>query len=295
MPLVTLTTGSQTAIRALAFSPDGARLAWIRVGSPLVQLWIARESDAEREQRRWVWREQQADAAEARRQWFVAAFHLGLLIERAPDSAVLYRRRGDTRAEQGHWQEALADFTAAAAKKPRQPWHSYRRGMALLAADKEPAYRTLCGQLLRDFGNSKEAEAAAAVAALAVLRPEAVADVAALVRLAEAGAGKDRPATASAGETLGAALYRAGRHEEAAKRLGELAKVSVEGQFFLAMAYHQLGAADKARQCLAGAVKRMGEGVTAGTKAALPPSWPERVRWRLLRAEAESLLSAATK
>ncbi len=69
------------------------------------------------------------------------------------------------------------------------------------------------------------------------------------------------------------------------KRLGKVTGASVEVPLFLAMAHHRLGAADKARQCLAGAVKG----------AATPPSWQEQIRWKFLRAEAEALLSKTSK
>jgi WD40 repeat protein len=275
-PLAALTRGTSWQVRTLAFTPDGALL--VANGALDVRLWIARESPADREKRRWFWREQQADGAEAQRQWFAAAFHLGFLIGREPDSAALYRRRGDAYAEQGKWKEALADFLVAAGKEPMQAGHGYRRGLALLAAGDEAAYRTLCGELLRRFGDTEDAAAAAAVASLAVLRPDAVADIAPLVRLAEKAAGKGRAADL---ETLGAALYRAGRYADAVKRLGHGTGGSIEAQFLLALAHHRLGAADKARQCLAGAVKG----------AATAPSWQEQIRWKLLRAEAEALLS----
>jgi WD40 repeat protein len=112
-PLATLTTGYQSQIAALAFSPDGTRLLSGSALDPMVRIWIARESPAEREQRRWAWREQQADDAEAQHEWFAAAFHLGFLIDREPNNAALRCRRGLAYAGQGRWPEALRDFAAA--------------------------------------------------------------------------------------------------------------------------------------------------------------------------------------
>jgi Flp pilus assembly protein TadD len=59
-----------------------------------VRLWIARESPEDREKRRWFWREQEADNAEAEQRWFAAAFHLGQLLKDKPNDPDLNRRRG---------------------------------------------------------------------------------------------------------------------------------------------------------------------------------------------------------
>jgi hypothetical protein len=101
----------------VAFSPDGTRLT--TASDEGAGVWIARESDAERENRlrfrRSLWREQKAAAAETNCRWFAAAFHLGQMIRERPDEPVLYARRGWAYAAQGKWSLAADDFLRGAA------------------------------------------------------------------------------------------------------------------------------------------------------------------------------------
>jgi tetratricopeptide (TPR) repeat protein len=94
------------------------------------------------------------------------------------------------------------------------------------------------------------------VAWFCVLAPDAVADPKAAVRLAEAALaghpGSER-ARSDVLKTLGAALYRAGRFEEAIRRLDESIQTRGDGGdpkgfAFLAMAHHRLGHRDEAER-----------------------------------------------
>jgi tetratricopeptide (TPR) repeat protein len=183
--------------------------------------WIARESPADREKRRWFSREQQANSAEAAGQWFTAAFHLGHLIQRDSNNPDFYRRRGHAYAEQGKWKESLADFSRACELQQDDAWHGYRCGLALLAGGDEEGYRKACTRILQQFGKTWDAPTAAAVASLAVLRPDAVRqqDVDRLVHLADRVALKGKSDSALYLAISGAALCRAGTHEDAVKRL----------------------------------------------------------------------------
>jgi hypothetical protein len=82
--------------------------------------------------------------------------------------------------------------------------------------------------------------------------------------------------------TLGAALYRAGRHREAAATLAEADRLksgAPAALAFLALAEHQLGHADKARAALG----RLREVMKR-------PSWAADIQTRALLAETEALL-----
>jgi Tfp pilus assembly protein PilF len=108
-----------------------------------------------------------------------------------------------------------------------------------------------------------------------------------LVELAEK-AVASQPDRAEYLGTLGAALYRGGRYNDAVKRLDEAVRHeglggSVRTQLFLAMAHHRLVHADKAKDWLQKASLQIEKGP--------PSSWREKLRRKLLRREAEDLLN----
>ena len=118
-----------------------------------------------------------------------------------------------------------------------------------------------------------------------MLAPEAVADPAPVVKLAETAlAGRpDDPAVLT---TMGAALYRAGQFEPAAKRLKEAVEARpgmAAAWFLLALAQQRLGQTDEAKTALAKGVARM-DGSTEARADPPPLSWRQRVEWQALGA-----------
>jgi uncharacterized protein HemY len=95
--------------------------------------------------------------------------------------------------------------------------------------------------------------------------------------------------------TLGAALYRAGQFEEAARRLEEAARLRGQAAgarewFFLAMAHQRLGDPEKARENLdraAAWLDRMTAGAKDNSTALL---LQQRLEFQILRREAETLV-----
>ena len=87
--------------------------------------------------------------------------------------------------------------------------------------------------------------------------------------------------------TLGAALYRAGKHEEAVVELTKATQLRQAGKapfdfLFLAMAQHRMGATGDARKALERAVEMIEQNP--------PGDWMERLELRLLRGEVEAIL-----
>ena len=126
------------------------------------------------------------------------------------------------------------------------------------------------------------------VASACVLAPGLAVDPKAVVRLAESAVNgipvELRPAALN---TLGAALYRAGRYEEAIRRLEEGIEARRRSEEptdwpFLAMAHHRLGHRDEARRWLDRLRNRQ--------QSTDPNQFWDELTIRLLRSEAEAVI-----
>jgi WD40 repeat protein/tetratricopeptide (TPR) repeat protein len=134
-------------------------------------------------------------------------------VARAPKEAGVYEARGDFEAEQGQWDEAVADFRRATELAPSGVSAWSKLAVALVAKGDAAGYDSARGRMLKLFGDEKDPERAREIAwacALAPMRGEQ----AVLVQLAEAGVEARDPAQ---WPRLGRGLarLRAGRAKEA--------------------------------------------------------------------------------
>ena len=143
--------------------------------------------------------------------------------------------------------------------------------------------------LLDRFGGTIDPRTASEVAWACALGPGATADPGVPVRLAEVACRSDWNGTekADALNTLGAALYRAGRYDEAIRRLEEAIRArggaSVPRDWaFLAMAHHRLGHRDEARRWL--------DRLREHRPSTDPAQFWDELEIRLLRSEAEAVV-----
>jgi WD40 repeat protein len=155
--------------------------------------------------------------------------------------------------------------------------------LSLVESGDLAAYRAAAGKLLARFRKASDPNTLNNAAWLCIYAPDAVADLTLPVLMAEAAlAGYPGAQKRYALNTLGAALYRAGRVDEAIARLDESVKASGGGVpqdwVFLAMAHRKKGHAEEARRWL------------EKTRAAVKPD-PEVP---ILLREAEALLNQAT-
>src|SRR5262249_39268432 len=106
-----------------------------------------------------------------------------------------------------------------------------------------------------------------------------------------------RPKNSEYLNTLGVALYRVRRYNEAVRRLDEAVQAHGRGGIpedwlFLAMAYHRLEKTAEARRWMEKAARRVDENAnaekTSGGSAPLP--WGRRLQLDLFRRQAEALL-----
>ena len=162
-------------------------------------------------------------------------------------------------------------------------------GLALLGSGDRAGWRRSIAALLDRFGGTINSRTANDVAWACALGPEATADPGVPVRLAEVAVqGTTTQATRpNYLNTLGAALYRAGRFDEAIRRLEEGIQAPGRGGIpsdwpFLAMAHHRLGHRDEARRWL----DRLREHQPSED----PDQFWDELEIRLLRSEAEAVV-----
>jgi serine/threonine protein kinase/WD40 repeat protein/Flp pilus assembly protein TadD len=243
-----------------------------------------------------------------------AEVQLSEAITLQPDRASFWVQRGWIYADMGRWEKASADFVKATESKEPDDWYSrvmpylrdgnrdawHSRAMLCLREGNQGSYRQICSEMLQRFGEG--------AAWTCTLTPKSGADPARIVELAEKSLTKSSRDHWHVNQ-LGAALYRAGRFEEAVKRLTEAAELSshpyrtnlLHTWFFLAMANYRLGHADLARRWLDKAVQGTEEALklpaeflrnSANADGVLPPNWNRRLTLQMLRQEAEQLIQS---
>ena len=260
--------GHTGGLRGLAFGPDGHRIisgsvdATARVwdGAPLPEDRIRRDDERYRQKVETLAQleattndVQRAESLAGSGQWSLAARAFGKVVEKEPDNLKLLG------------------------------WHL----LSLLESGDIPGYRVAAGKVLSRFRETSNPNTLNPVAWLCTYAPEAVADLTVPVQMAEAAlAGYPADEKRIALNTLGAALYRAGRIDEAIVRLDESVKAGGGGVpqdwVFLAMAHHKKGNGEEARRWL--------EKVRAHIKDEKIAFSTDLVESRILLREAEALL-----
>jgi len=241
------------------------------IGPPKqVRAWMANEAN------------ELAAAAERDGRWADAVTYFDTVAAAAPDSPVVHLSRGEAHARRGHWPEAAADFHAYIDSGPFILRYT-KPILTFLRAGDRSGYRLACSKLQDVALSQSEPYFRAMFVNLFTLGPEGFSNAQNLLRLAE---GSDGSAP-GAPDLLGAALYRAGQHHEAIRRLEEhLNRTGGAGlpqdRAFLAMAHVRQGHLKQARRLLTGL-------------AQVAPSTDPNRFWadleiEILRREAEELL-----
>ncbi len=290
------------------FSPDGKHIATIQ-GS-VVKYWdLESQLPVWQTQRRAAcserltrWHQLRAEASIVNQQWFAAVFHLNKLIPDRPNDADAHADLGFCYAKLGKPEEAAAECKKAIELKASRPiaW-KLLADQHLRRGDLE-SYRQTCASMVAHFGDTEDAKRADMIAWHGSLLPNTISDAKCLVELAERAV-----ATYSYDglylETLGAALYRNARYEQAVEKLKEALewhkdKEPVCAWLFMAMAHKQLGQTEEAQAWLGKAAESIDEkSEQLGDQGAPTASTSERTRLleaELLRREAESLFGRET-
>jgi len=248
-------------------------------------------------------RKMRAEAYRALGQWQQAEMDFSKAIELSPDWDS-WQRRGQLYAELGQWDKAATDLSQALKVAPDFTT-SYYLALVYLAMEDQASYRKTCATILERAAQKPDANSAFWTAWTCVLAPDAGADASRVIQLAGQAVASD-PKRADFLAAHGAALYRAGRYDEAVKRLAEseaaFAHTSGGGtvaytHLFLAMTYQQLDNHPKAQYWLDSA-KRVTTQPASATKPTttqqqpIAERWNRRVTLQLLRREAERVLTA---
>jgi serine/threonine protein kinase/WD40 repeat protein/Tfp pilus assembly protein PilF len=216
-----------------------------------------------------------------------------------PDYVQAWSGRGVAHAGLGQWDKAAADFekTTQLAPDDVQTW--YFVALLRLHLGDDDGYRKACAGMLERFGQSSDLNAARWTSWACTLAPDATADWGPVITLAEKRLAA-HPKNCDCLQNLGAVLYRAGRFDEAAKRLTEAHDAYPETAnptgsliytwLFQAMTQHRLGHGDEARRWLDKAVKDIDQPPPGRPQDGEAGPWNRRLTLHLLRREAEELL-----
>jgi tetratricopeptide (TPR) repeat protein len=205
-----------------------------------------------------------------------------------------YGVRGSALAELKRWEEADADFLRAIELKAddRRAWSNH--ALLRLQAGDAAGYRKVCKEMLDRFGQTEDPALANTVAWSCVLLPDAVAEPEQPLQLITRAVTRE-PKSYFYVSTLGSALYRKGKFEDAIERLKEAMALhgkggGAEDWLFLAMTYHRLGKTEEARRWLDKAIQAVDQAGEATTRGgAKTVSWSRRLELGILRREAEAV------
>jgi tetratricopeptide (TPR) repeat protein len=220
-----------------------------------------------------------------------ALWHLDRLIQIERHNWLKYARRGLTRAEVGQWTEASDDFGEVVRRAPDEveAWCLY----ALLRLHNGDAagYRRACAALMERQEKRGDTRTAFLTAWAGSLSGDSGVNGERLVELARR-AVTHEPRDADYVCTLGAALFRAGELDAAARRLNEALHLrsrrdSAHEWLWLALVRCRMGLTVEARQWLDKAIPL----IEKQARTADPSTpWVRQLQLALLRREAEQRL-----
>jgi tetratricopeptide (TPR) repeat protein len=246
------------------------------------------------------------------------------LLQRHPALGSLLARRAANHGCLDHWQQAAADYTAAARLAHQRPFDPGYQSVQITMPDPEArklahdqlfeweawgavclrigdseGYRTACREALTRLPHDLESANRMDLVVLCSLAPESGVDRAKIERIAEATLAESPPRPFYR-LARGMVAYRAGHFREAAALLPEAGanpKDEVLTLLFRAMTYHRLGDADAARTALASARRAMERPLPAVGSPLLASRDPcvLRCMFQVVLREAEALIEPKEK
>jgi WD40 repeat protein/tetratricopeptide (TPR) repeat protein/tRNA A-37 threonylcarbamoyl transferase component Bud32 len=152
-------------------------------------------------------------------------------VEFEPSVTTGWAARGEILGAKGRWDEAARDFarwSALGGAPDAIPW--YYHALLRVYENDQPGYRRACATMWERFSKTGDPFVASLVAHACSLEPECGVTAERVVALAEKAA-RAKPEDGWNLFTLGAALRRAGRFEEAIRKFDEATSASSRGTF----------------------------------------------------------------
>jgi tetratricopeptide (TPR) repeat protein len=184
-----------------------------------------------------------------RKRWDAAEAAFDQAMRARPFNVEILLERGDLYAGRGLWKAAAAYFASQVKQYPDVAPLHYQLAIARLIAGDLPGYRAACTAMFERFKTAEDLLAANRLAYACIYAPDAVSDLPTLIHVCE----RSVPALAGGERVVGAALYRAGRLEEALRRFEHAHKVFTPRAWdwlFLAMIHSGLGRTSEASRFL---------------------------------------------
>ncbi len=215
--------------------------------------------------------------------------------------AKAFEARGEARAQQGKYKEAAADFSRLLEIWPTYHSRWEQLALTLVASGDLDGYRKFCTRLVERQAGITDASEANNAVWCSIFAPKPVADAEKLLLVARKTLADD-PEDFNHLNTLGAALYRAGKSEESIRVLEEGIRLEGKGGsgwdwIFLAMAHQERGRSAQAKKWLAKADAWFQEFLEGKSEAprSRPQPWNQRLQVELLLKEARELVDKPLK
>jgi WD40 repeat protein len=242
------------------------------------------------------WQQHEAEDAMQAKQWWAALFHWGNLIQAQPDNWTYWCGRGRAYAEMTNWSKAAADFSKAIELEAADTRVWVSLALAQLAQGDTIRFRRACHELLQRPDKESNPYMASDIAWTCTLAPDLGTDISQLETLVQRAIAHD-PENTDFRLTSSLVLYRARKPSAAAASCSELIdeqkpQPCPTALSLLAMASHQIGLTNQAKQALAAAADAMKTANRAEpammTNTGL--SWERRIAAQIMLREADALI-----
>ena len=231
---------------------------------------------------------------------------LAAVLTAQPQNVELWTLRGEQLCEAKRWAEAAEAWEKCVALGQTDHMTQYQLALLQAASGNVTGYADTCRKMLEQFTAADTSEATGFAAWACVLAPGALADYAPAVQLAQQFADANF-VLPFAHNTLGAALLRSGRVDEAVRDL-TLANQWTDASetmgptspayawYLLAIAHSQLGQTDVARQWYDKAKSWVAEALAEQERSGQPKwPWNRRLTIELLEREAAQAIQKTAK